>query len=396
YYWSLQAHADWQAFWHVGVLATGWAAPNDPTVLPAGLVLPQWLVGLSAGVALAVLLTSLGLVVGLLAFRPTSLSRLTRLRLAGLLLWLGIPIAATIRHSFDLQAHYYLALYPAVFLVIGFAAAWLGSAHGALVNPLRVLGAVCVAFVVAVQGSTVPRSLAYLSEPNTREPCYAPTLLSVEGKAGEVAIMGEAAGAERASVEIAAQDAWPMAYLLRASFPLVDLAGAGNVGLGQPLPRAHRHRHAAPVLTRHKALDVAYENGARALQIAYTERTQADQNVNLALTWQVAAERPSKRPLVWQIALLDEGGRPRLRHNGLDHVIETHQGQRIVSWFTLDPEQDPPQVLDPGRYTLRLGLLDTWSAHNVRMAAPPSPDEDSLTVGAIAVAPLQRCAGVRA
>jgi hypothetical protein len=100
-------------------LTTGLGATTLAGV-PLARFAPTGLLGLAAVFEMALLLGALAL-----ALRRLGVPDPNRLRLAALLVWIGLPILLTLRHAFDLHDHYFLLVYPAAFLLIGAAFAWL-------------------------------------------------------------------------------------------------------------------------------------------------------------------------------------------------------------------------------------------------------------------------------
>src|SRR5207253_1723781 len=132
---------------------------------------------LSAAAWLETGLLAIGLVavmVGLLrANASTAQRREVRLRSTGLLLWLALPVILTIRHSFPVQVHYLLVVYPAPFIVIGAATSWLLR----LGSSARIIATGLIAVVVAVaavQASAAASAIQYLAV--TEDVCYGTTL----------------------------------------------------------------------------------------------------------------------------------------------------------------------------------------------------------------------------
>jgi hypothetical protein len=98
--------------------------------------------------------------------------------------------------------------------------------------------------------------------------------------------------------------------------------------------------------------------------------------------WQVDEAATSNRPHVWQVALLDGAGRRVYEGAGLDHVPSALRGQRIISWFSIDPAQDQAIVLPVGSYQLVVQLVDAWT---------PAVVGQPLQVGSVDIGPPIRC-----
>jgi hypothetical protein len=350
-----------------------------------------------------------------------------RARLAGLLLWLALPIALTVRHTLPLQSHYYLVLYPAPFLLIGAGLSCLvqranpsrivaASERLARLAPLARGAAVgALAVTLAIQTTAVVSVMRFMGAGN--DACFGPLLPTAESAEREIVDLGGPSATTHAAVELQAADSLPLAYLLRSDFPIVDLAGSGDIGLGarKPVATAGVKPEAQPrfltapaaqtrVLTSVQARDLRYASGVQLLRVGYSDQPRGDQRVVVGLTWRVEPEAVSNHAFVWDLALVDAAGQLAVRHAGVDHILAELQGQQIVSWLTLDPSLTDAGVLAPGAYTARLQLRDTWIPEVVPFTdtadSPagatsvaqglPMPADESLELGPISIPPPTR------
>jgi len=382
YYSSLHTWIDLEAVRCALVAATGLAAPAEVTAPPFDHALPAWLV--QAGAGLATILLAGALVLGL--FLLVRARGATRLRLIGVLLWMLLPVVLTIRHTLPLHTHYFLIAYPAIFLLLGFAAAWLLRRSGIFA---RSLVAVCVALLVVLQSVEVTRGLSVAAA--TYDPCYGRPLNTEQSVEREIVDVASRAGSTRAAVEFATDDALPRGYLARADFAAVDMAGVGSFGLGSPAHVPASTEPTSRVLTSTARADLAYASGVRLLDVAYSERPLHDQRLSLAIDWLVEATATSNHPHVWDISLVNAAGEKVYTKAGIEHVPENLQGQRVISWFTIDPYQEQEQFLPPGAYHIEVRLVDGWTYAAVDAGNGAGGRTDVLSVGPVQLGPPIRC-----
>ena len=394
YYSSLHTWVDLASLRYALGLATGLGADTDPVAPPLGRAFPPELVQISAEIETALLLGAIVFGLLMVTQRRWPTERFQRLRLGGLLLWLLLPVLLMVRHSLPLQAHYFLALYPAPFLLIGAACAWLFRARrGLVMNVAQVGVASALAVIVAIQGAAVFRSLQYVA--STQDACFGPLLPTARAAEREIVELGNRTASSRAAVELPAADSLPLAYLLRSDFPAVDLAGSGDIGLGSRSASASTWpstQATSPILTTVQTDDLDYSTGVKVQQVAYSDQPRSDQRVTLAITWLVQPDAISTHAFVWDVALVDAAGNTVFRKSGVDHILATLRGQQIVSWLTLDPTQTDPGVLVPGTYHLRLQLIDAWGPDVVPFTdAHSQQTSDTLELGPIAIAAPVGC-----
>ena len=314
YYSSLQSYVDLDALRWLLAVTTGWMLPNDDVVSPPQRVIWPPLVDAAAFAAL-VLLSVATLFALATVLRPNkAINRLTRLRLAVLVLWLVLPVVVSIRHWQPLFLHYFFFAFPAVALLVAFAIASAGRL-------LRPIGYAALALVVGVQGFNTLGGNAYQAAAAGSDPCFFPSIAAARANAEEVARVGHAAGSNAAVVELDAADSKALAYLLRADFPSIYLPHPvttsqtpklfGNVGLGAANPSqalATGSSVMPPVLTATQSVDAHFPNGVTAQGAAFSAESDFNQRVQVALTWSVDAHATATRPVVWRMTLLDGRG----------------------------------------------------------------------------------------
>ncbi|HEX8966912.1 MAG TPA: hypothetical protein VF937_03465, partial [Chloroflexota bacterium] len=209
YYSSLHTWVDLEAVTDTLVLATGLSAPHDVTVPPFDHAIPGWLVQVGAGLETLLLVIALGVAIWLAVRARGAL----RLRLVGVLAWFLLPVVLEIRHTLPLHVHYFLHAYPAIFLIMGLAAAWLLSHAGKL---SRIVLATSLAAIVVLQGVEITHGLNVATA--TSDACYGRPLNTEEAIEREIVDFAAPTGATRAAMEFATDDALPRGYLARADF----------------------------------------------------------------------------------------------------------------------------------------------------------------------------------
>jgi hypothetical protein len=417
YYASLHTWFDLDSLAYAVGLATGLAARNDPAVPRFDRAFPDVVLQLAAGLETAVLLAAIVFAVFTITRRrtrskpglvsapefPGGLAKgfgPRRLRLLGLLGWLALPIVLTVRHTLPLQSHYFLVLYPAPFLLVGALVAWLFRSRGARVAQVVTVSGIVA--TLAIQATAVLSVMRFMGADN--DACFGPLLPTAQAAVGEIVALGRPPDTSHAAIELQAPDSLPLAYLLRSQFPVVDLAGAGDIGLGSRMPGDRSDTAGEPrptpapadqplILTTVQARDLSYPGGVRVVRVGYSDQPGGDQRVVVGISWQVQPEARSNHAFVWDLALVDAAGQVALRHTGVDHILSELQGQRIVSWLTLDPSLTDAGVLVAGAYTARLQLRDAWVPQVVPFSdAQSGHSADTLELGPITIpAPHSAC-----
>jgi hypothetical protein len=375
---SVAVSIDTQGLGYALSLATGWGGLRVADVLPPadGLPAPIW----DAAALIATLLLGVSVVVAVCQVLPGGLKGWPagRIRLAGLLVWLMLPVLATTRHSLPLQPHYYLALLPVPFLLIGMLCQWLLALRlrAPLVRVLLGVALAAVGVVVGVQVVAVARLLEYVA---TRyEPCYGAPLRLTEDIGRQAIAFGAAGEASRASVENEDGDADSIAYLLRGAFPRVDLAGVGPIGLGPEQSTARPSGRS--VLDARQSVDLRYGPGVEAAAASVSDDPLQGGRVRVALDWRVDATSAWARPLVWEVRLSNADDQVVQRASGIDHVPTAMRGEHVLSWFTLDT----PREIGPGPYQVHLRLIDADRGASIG---------DEWTSAAFAINQTARCRG---
>ncbi|MBV9543617.1 MAG: glycosyltransferase family 39 protein [Chloroflexi bacterium] len=382
YYSSLHSAVDLQSVQYLLVLAAGLPAPSaEVTTPPFDHVMPGALV--DAGAALeAAFLAGAILLAGMLTLRARGAKRW---RLIGLLLWLGLPVVLTLRHSLDLHTHYFLVSYPAVFLVMGVAAAWLFEHGGQVVRWLIAASVVCLGLLQSLE---ITRGLDVAAA--NYDACYGRPLASEESLEREIVDFGNGFGATRAALEFTTDDALPRGYLARAQFGEIDVAGVGAFALGSPAGVPGLVDVNPPTLTQSRQPDLRYPDGIRLVQAAYSPTPRREQRVSLALGWTVDGAAASLHPHVWDIALVDATGQVVYHKSGVDHVPAELGGQSVVSWFTIDPYLENGRFVGPGPYQIQVRMQDAW-----QYSMLDATDQSGNAVKVLSIGPLQIGAPIR-
>jgi hypothetical protein len=358
-----------------------------------------------AGLELLLLIASIAVAVGALFRFRRRLHCDTPLRLAGVLLWLLLPVVLSIRHWQPLYSHYFFATFPAPFLLIGAALAPIRYPIARLTDLVKIGGLVAVVLVAFLQVASTVGGLTYQASVDA-DPCLPTPLGRVESTEQEVAQLGHAFGSTRAIIELDAQGAKPMAYLLRSDFPDVYLATpilpnetpwlVGEVGLGPSVAVGAPWRSSVDVgrvLTRIEHPNARYAEHITLVDAAFSSEPRPDQNVFAALTWLVDADANSNRSVVWQVELRDATGRVFAPSTSENHVPGELRGQRMVSWFSVDARRDVlPAELAPGAYRFVIQLLDASSTPAVPIPwVNPLGDSAGTVELPIQLGPLRHC-----
>jgi hypothetical protein len=367
---TLPARVDLEGLQFVLRAPTGWDGPVAE-VLPLSEGLPPPLAEALPPISVGLLVG--GVVAGMARLLVPGTPRGLRARLAGLLVWLLLPAALTVRHQLDLHPHYYLMTLPASFLLIGAGVQWLVAWLGRAVLPVSALG---VLVLVATQSLAAGRLLAGVS--GAPQACYgaplevsrrtAADLLAFGGSSRRVAFENNPAG-----------EAPPLAYLVRPGFATLELARPDYEGLSGPgSPPDPWSVAAAPgPLTRSaERLDVSYPNGVRLASASLASDPWPGWRPRLALVWTVE-EASADGPIAWQADLLDASGARVSSQTGLSHAVAGLAGQQVTSWIFFDLPPGP----GTGDYRAGLQLLagpnlepaaaEVWLSRPVHVVTPP-------------------------
>jgi hypothetical protein len=381
YYASLNTFVDLDSARYALALATGLGAPAAGGALPLQHVVPGWLLQATAVLETVLFAGSLAIVVATLAnARSAGLARAAGMRLAGLLLWLFLPVVLTIRHSFPIQVHYLLPIYPAPFLLIGAASRFVPRPV-----QLALFGAVtATGLVQAIADASAIQHLAV-----SDDICYGTPLRTASAVADEVISLGTQETSRHTSIELNAADALPIAYLVRGAVPEVDLAGEGNLGLGQPSTSMTPHREPPRTLIAAGPADLRYANGVRLVTVSYATAADVNQLIHFAIMWTTGTQAAPNRPLVWDVALHDEQDRVIFDRSGVDHLPGSTTDTPIVSWFSIDAPMELDAPLRPGAYRLSVQLIDAFDSRPIPFN--PLSSSTAWNLGPIAVGERQRC-----
>jgi hypothetical protein len=299
----------------------------------------------------------------LLAFGVRRADRRLRLRAAGLLAWVLLPMLLTIRHTIPLYDYYYLFVLPAGALLIGLGihelAALCWSRRGGRILVGGALAAIIG--VAAIQSVMVLRELDYVA--NAYVPKYGPPLDAAEYMTRELLDLIDQGGARALSVEIDDVNDVAIGYLARSYVPEVQVAprrrGPWNVDFDLPGQSSNVPYllAASPLLSAPAPLDVSYADGVKVLSAATTRSVTPGESVGLALSWTI--DHPPAEPLtnrlLWEISLYDSSAHEVGRQAGLPHDwSDLSAGEVVVSWFTLPLAREAAE----GQYQVHVRRLD--------------------------------------
>lgn len=355
---TLPARVDLEGLQFVFRVPTSWDGPIAE-VLPLNEGLPAPLAEALPPISLGLLVASVVAAMARLVAPGTP--RALRVRLGGLLVWLLLPAALTVRHQLDLHPHYYLMTLPASFLLIGAAAQWLVSALG---RSLLALVGLVMAVLLGNQSVAVSALLGQVA--TTPQACYGAPLAVAHRTAAEVLAFG-GRGDRLVFENDEAGDAAGIAYLARPGFaqivvPQPDLAGL--TGPGVPSATSEPAADRPP-----EQVDLTYGRDVRVQTASFVTDPSPGWRPRLVFAWAVQADAAA--PLVWQADLLAASGQPALTHQGQRHnpaSLDRHH--QVVSVFSFDV----PASLAPGDYTARLRLIGApgeWLSPSVHVAPPP-------------------------
>jgi hypothetical protein len=401
YYLSLQSFVDLEAPRWLLAITTGWRLPSDGVVPPPQRILPQTILETAADVALVLLVFGIALAIAALARKSTC--RATRIRLAGLLLWLAMPVAFSIRHGQPLFLHYFFAQFPSAFLLMALPSTrFIRGLPTAI--PRLALGATLL--VATLQTISIVGGTTYEAAAAGSDPCFFPSIASSRAAAFELIQFGHPHNADAAIVELDTADAKSMAYLLRADFADVYLPHPvtssqtprmfGNVGLRRTLPSqslAPEPLPIPPLLTSATAPEIRFDNGVALHDVRFGAQSGQQQYLYMALAWSVDASATSNRPVLWQVTLQTPDGRNLQVDSGDSAIPANFRGQSLVSWFAIDSRREvAPNDRTAGAYQLALELIDTFGD-------PPAPlrfiNQEGTSAAALQVpvqiTELERC-----
>jgi hypothetical protein len=314
------------------------------------------LVGIAAAVALALPYPSRGWPSQIQAISrrlgpllPQRVEHALRVRAAGLLLWLLVPMLLTLRHSIPLYDYYFLFVLPVGALLIGLAVHELAELHVSR-RARRILVGGSLAGLIAVasvQSVLVLRQLDYLAAGYVMT--YGPPLQAAEQTTRELIDDATRAGARQLSVEIDDVNDVAIGYLARPYIPEVQVVarrrGPWNVDFDLPNQSGSPPYTPAvsPRLTAPRPLDVSYADGVRILSASTTRVLSPGESVGLALTWTLDhhSPQPLSNRLVWEMALYEPSGREVRRVAGLAHDwAQLADGEVVLSWIPVATAPD--------------------------------------------------------
>jgi hypothetical protein len=287
----------------------------------------------------------------------------------------------TIRHRLTLHPHYFAMLFPAPFLLIGAATQWtmfrvLGRA---------ILGAAAVTVVVsviAIIGLLTNLATGY-------EPCFGAPMRVTKTTAAELVEFATMSGSSHVAMEVGEADDVALTYLVRPSFPTLEVAGMGPFGLGQARPGGSLPSPAGTLRDAAQRLDLTYPGGIHVGRATFVDDPLQGGRVRLALDWSVDESAARSRPLVWDVALYDANGRRVVapERSGLDHVPTELRGQHIISWFSIDTPRD----LGPGPHREQVRLIDADTSTPLPFTGPDGSQDQAWLTGPLDIHPTPRC-----
>jgi hypothetical protein len=316
--------------------------------------------------AIETLLLAIGIAAALLlVFRSRQSEQ--RLRAAGLLVWLAVPMLLTIRHSIPLYDYYFLFVLPVGALLIGLGIHTLADL-GLARRTSRMLVGITIAAtigVAAIQSAIVLRELGYLTDGYVLT--YGPPLQAGEQTTRELIDQAKQSGARQLSVEIDDVNEVSIGYLARPYIPEVKVVerrrGPWDVNFDLPAQSASVPYAfvGPPQLTAPRSLDVSYTDGVRALSVSTSSGVTPGESVGVALAWTIEHHSPTPltNRLVWEVSLYDPSGREVRRLAGRAHDwAQIADGEVVLSWLTAATGTDAT----PGTYQVHINRLDPVSA----------------------------------
>jgi hypothetical protein len=305
-----------------------------------------------------------GIAALMLVFRARSVDHSTRVRAAGLLSWVLVPMLLTIRHSVPLYDYYFLFILPAGALLIGLGIHTLANLVPSRRAGRLLVGAALAAIVgvASIQSVLVLRQLGYLAD--NYVPYYGLSLRAAEQLTGELLQLADRNGGQQLSVEVddTANDV-SIGYLARPYVPEVQVVarrrGPWNVDFDLPGASggAPYALSATPLLVPPQTLGVSYADGVKVLSASTMRTVDPGESVGVALIWTV--DQPSAAPLtnrlLWQMSLYNASNDEVGRQAGLPHDWgELSPGKVVVSWITVPTARETAE----GAYQVRLSRLD--------------------------------------
>jgi hypothetical protein len=293
-----------------------------------------------------------------------------RVRAAGLLLWVLLPMLLTMWHPIPLYDYYYLFVLPAGALLIGLGFQLLGDLNvSRRVGRLLVGAALAATIVVAsIQSVIVLRQLEYLTHAYVMY--YGPPLETVEHTTRELIDLMNHGGSRQLLVEIDDVNDVAIAYLARPYIPAVQVVarrrGPWNVDFDLPnqSDSAPYTPTDPPRLTAPESLDVSYADGARILSASTTRVVTPGESVGLALTWTLDhhSSEPLTNRLLWEVSLYDASAQEVRRIAGMPHDwAQLAEGELVTSWITASTTPD----FGEGVYQVHVDRLDPQTRERI-------------------------------
>jgi hypothetical protein len=305
-------------------------------------LLPWRLAAVPGGIE--TLLFALGIATALtLVFGSRQVDYRLRLRAAGLLLWVLLPMLLTIRHTIPLYDYYFLFVLPAGALLVGLGFRLLGEICRSRRAGRLLLGAALAAIfgMASMQSFIVLRQLAYLTDAYFVN--YGPPLEAAEQTTRELIDLVNRGRGRELSVEVDDVNDVAIGYLARPYIPKVQVVSRrrgpwdGDFDLPGQSGSAPYVLAAPPRLTAPESFDVYYADGVRVLSASTTRVVAPGESVGLALTWMIDHHSPESltNRLVWELSLYDPSGHEVRRVAGLPHDSALlADGEVVVSWIT--------------------------------------------------------------
>jgi hypothetical protein len=335
--------------------------------------------------AIETLLLALGIAAALmLVFRSRQAAY--RVRAAGLLVWVLVPMLLTIWHPMPLYDYYYLFVLPAGALLIGLGVHTLGQLGLSQSAGRLLVGAALTATIVVagLQSILVVRQLGYLTSGYVVT--YGPPLGVAEQTTRELLDLVNRSGGRELSVEIDDVNDASIGYLARPYVPEVQVAprrrGPWDVDFDLPNQSggAPYAVSAAPLLSAPEALGASYADGIKPLSASTIRVVSPGGFVGLALAWSLNHRSPEQltNRLVWELSVYDPAGHEVRRVAGLPHDwAQLGDGETVVSWITVSLDRDAAE----GIYQMHVNRLDPVT----RKAVPASGADAEWSAGTVEV-----------
>jgi hypothetical protein len=286
-----------------------------------------------------------------------------RVRAAGLLLWVLLPMLLTMWHPIPLYDYYYLFVLPAGALLIGLGFRLLGELPVSRRVSRLLVGAALAATIVmaSIQTLIVVRQLGYLTETYVMN--FGPPLQTVEQTTRELIDLMNDSGSRQLSVEIDDVNDVSIGYLARPYVPEVQVVARrrGPWDVDFDLPNESGSAPYAftgpPQLSAPLSLTRSYADGVRIVSASTTKVVSPGESVGLALMWTLDhhSPEPLTNRLLWEVSLYDPSAHEIRRIAGMSHDwAELVDGKVVLSWITASTTPD----FKDGVYQVHVDRID--------------------------------------